>query len=380
MEYISKYRNVENQGSNSMKCTGFSLSCAMEIGLMMQMNTLNVPDLSPQFIYYNSKLADNKPYTRGTPLNIAVEQLIKHGVCEDYLCPFNDKDGDLLQGMIKPSNEAYSNAKLYRPIKLHRIFRSVDAIKEAILIYGSVATSMVYGEGMFSSVDGFIKKPSTIAKVYGSHSTAWIGWSDENKCFIQVNSYGVSQGVNGLEYIPYDCVENDDWYVGRDSANRVFQYCYAIEFGNLKNPNFHLEHQPKEVIPTEPSINMELTMGSKEVMVNGVKKQMLVEPLCINGNNLVPMRFIFKELGYDVIYTPQSDGHHSIVAKSKYTGRVISMSVGYRVMYSNNETHLSPVAPIIHNGNTLIPLRMVSEMAKCKVDFDNSTKKITITR
>lgn len=379
MEYISNYRDIENQGSNSMKCTGFSLSCAMEIALMSVMNTEKIPDLSPQFIYYNSKLTDNKPYTRGTPVNIAVEQLVKYGVCEDYLCPFDTKDGDLLQGMTKPSKQAYDNALKYRPKKAIRVFRNVDAIKEAILKYGAVVTSMVYGEGMFSPVDGFIRKPSTISKIYGSHSTCFCGFSDIHKCFIQINSYGTSQGVYGLEYIPYSCIE-DNWYIGRDEANRVFQYCYAIEFDNIKNPNFHKERQPKEVIPTEPSINMELTMESKEVIVNGIKKQMTIPPLCINGSNLVPMRFIFQELGYDVTYTSQSDGHHSIVAKSKYTGRVINMNIGYTVMYSNNEQYLSTVAPIVKDGNTLIPLRMVSEMAKCKVDFDNSTKKITIMR
>ena len=381
MEYISCYRDVENQGSNSMKCTGVALSQAIEISLYTILNSKNVPDISSQFIYYNSKLADEKPYTRGTPLYIAVRQLVKYGACEEKFCEFNSSDGDLISTMVKPTKEAYENAKKYKPIKEHRIDRNVESIKNAILKYGSVVTSLVYGQGMMSPTDGYIKKPSTIARVYGSHATCWIGFSDKHKCFIQLNSYGKSQGRNGIEYIPYDCL-NDDWYIGRDEANRVFQYCYAIEFDKsiIKNPNYHLEHQPKEVIATEPELTIEMKMGSNNVLINGVENKMDISPVCINGTNLVPFRFIFEVLGYNVNFIKEKDGHHSIVAKSRYTGRLIQMNIGYEVMYNNGNQVVANVAPMIYKNFTLVPLRTISEMSGCKVNFDNKTKTIIIKR
>lgn len=379
MEYISTYRDIETQGSNSMKCVGFACSTAIEIGLMMKLGTDNVPDISPQFIYYNAKANDNKYITKGTPTSVGVEQLLKYGACEDSLCPFNPKDGDLISTMNKPSDLAYKNAEQYKPIKVHRIARNVQAIKEAILKYGSVVTSMVYAQGMFSTDEGWIKKPSTIAKIYGGHATCFVGFSDINKCFIQVNSYGESQGVFGKEYLPYDCVESN-WWVGRDEANRVFQYCYAIEFGNLKSPNFHIERQPKEVIPTEPKIDMIFTLSSRTAIINGVENIMHEPPLVINGSTMLPMRFIFETLGYSVMYTAESNGHHSIVGKNKYNGRVISMNIGYTVMYSNSQQYISSIAPTLYGGTTYVPLRAVAELSKCKVTYNNSTKEIHITR
>ena len=47
---------------------------------------------------------------------------------------------------------------------------------------------------------------------------------------------------------------------------------------------------------------IELTIGSDEVLVNGVKTKIDVEPIIHKDRTMVPIRFIAEELGYEVKY------------------------------------------------------------------------------
>ena len=127
---------------------------------------------------------------------------------------------DLISTMTKPSQQAYDNAKLYKPYKIHKIDVNVDAIKNAILKYGAVIVSQLTYEGMLNPTDGYIPKPNSRSKLYGSHCVPIIGMSDSHvhnvnglNCkgfFVELNSYGENTGVQGKQYLAYDCI-TDKW-------------------------------------------------------------------------------------------------------------------------------------------------------------------------
>jgi hypothetical protein len=56
----------------------------------------------------------------------------------------------------------------------------------------------------------------------------------------------------------------------------------------------------RKVIGSSKDLNIELTIGSKNVLVNGTKKQITVAPKIINGVTMVPLRFIGEASGRDV--------------------------------------------------------------------------------
>ncbi|MEX2461937.1 MAG: copper amine oxidase N-terminal domain-containing protein [Paenibacillaceae bacterium] len=56
----------------------------------------------------------------------------------------------------------------------------------------------------------------------------------------------------------------------------------------------------KKVTGSSKDLNIELTIGSKNVLVNGTKKQVTVAPKIINGVTMVPLRFIGEASGRDV--------------------------------------------------------------------------------
>ena len=57
-----------------------------------------------------------------------------------------------------------------------------------------------------------------------------------------------------------------------------------------------------ELMGVERMKVIELTIGSDEVLVNGVKTKIDVEPIIHKDRTMVPIRFIAEELGYEVKY------------------------------------------------------------------------------
>ncbi|MNR23209.1 hypothetical protein D3C85_1402160 [compost metagenome] len=45
---------------------------------------------------------------------------------------------------------------------------------------------------------------------------------------------------------------------------------------------------------------MDLTLGSKDIIINGKRKQVAVSPILINNRTLVPLRLVSEQLGIAV--------------------------------------------------------------------------------
>lgn len=57
-----------------------------------------------------------------------------------------------------------------------------------------------------------------------------------------------------------------------------------------------------------------------------------------------------------------------------------SVSANASSIFINNEPVITSVEPYIKNGYTLAPIRVISENLGCKVSYDNSSQKVTITK
>lgn len=119
----------------------------------------------------------------------------------------------------------------------------------------------------------------------------------------------------------------------------------------------------------------------------------------VSGSTLVPMRAIFEALGATVQYFGDTQ---SISAFDPTTNKIMSMTVNDKNMfcadnsefskYASNPTsqatinfvleHTSVVSvpPTVISGNTMVPVRVVSESLNCKVDWNGKTQTVTINR
>lgn len=108
------------------------------------------------------------------------------------------------------------------------------------------------------------------------------------------------------------------------------------------------------------------------VYVDGSQLALDVPPAIQSGRTLLPLRSIFIALGAEVDYNAGT-------ITGMKTGTTISLSLGSKVAYiSGSEVALDVPAQAV-KGRTLVPLLFVSQALGAGVDWDASTKTITIT-
>lgn len=97
-------------------------------------------------------------------------------------------------------------------------------------------------------------------------------------------------------------------------------------------------------------------------------------PVVEDGRTLVPMRFLFEQMGADVEW----DGETQTATVTKQDD-VISFSIDNTEAAVNNQIKTMDVPARLINDKTMIPLRFLSEELGCKVEWDEASKTVTIT-
>jgi len=125
-------------------------------------------------------------------------------------------------------------------------------------------------------------------------------------------------------------------------------------------------------------LNINLTIGMKEALINGVSYTLDAEPY-INaeaGRTLIPVRFVSEALGAEVDWEPETSK-----VMITYGEKEIILIIGSTSVQVNGEKQSIDCAPVIlPPGRTFVPLRFVSETLEAEVIFDPSNSQITITR
>lgn len=106
-----------------------------------------------------------------------------------------------------------------------------------------------------------------------------------------------------------------------------------------------------------------------QVSLNGQPLATSVSPVTRDGRTLVPMRDIFQALGASVQWNALTQG---IVANKGNTN--ISLQIGNRSAVVNGQKVMLEQPAILYNGNTMVPLRFVSEAMGAKVGWNNATE------
>ena len=122
---------------------------------------------------------------------------------------------------------------------------------------------------------------------------------------------------------------------------------------------------PKPAAPSQPSI---------KIIIDGETQTLAQKPTVIQGTTMVPFRSVFEKLGANV----QWDSNSKKVTAQKEDTKIV-LTIGNKVGYVNNtQVHL-PVPAYVLNGNTMVPLRFISETLGASVKWDSQNDTITIT-
>ncbi|OPY25678.1 MAG: outer membrane biogenesis protein BamB [Methanomethylovorans sp. PtaU1.Bin073] len=122
-----------------------------------------------------------------------------------------------------------------------------------------------------------------------------------------------------------------------------------------------------------------LHIGNPNFTVNGSPRSLDSPPIIKNGRTLLPIRAVVEALGGTIEWIPATKGV-TVRLGSTYIGMQIgnpTAVVNGNVLYIDS-SNLN-VVPEIINSRTMLPLRFVAESLGCDVQWDGTTKTITIT-
>lgn len=118
-----------------------------------------------------------------------------------------------------------------------------------------------------------------------------------------------------------------------------------------------------------------MNIGKKDYEIDGQKAKMDAAPFIKNSRTMVPLRFIVEALGYQVEW---NDEEKSIFVKTEDINKDIYFKVGSKEVNVGEAVVTTDTEAIIKNDRTFVPIRFIAEILGMQVDYQGSSKKITI--
>jgi len=125
--------------------------------------------------------------------------------------------------------------------------------------------------------------------------------------------------------------------------------------------------------------NIILQIGNSNFTVNGISNTLDSPPVIKNSRTLLPIRAVIEALGGTVSWDPNTKKVTVTLGST-----TIELWIGKSVAKVNSidtpiDSTNSKVVPEIINSRTMLPLRFITENLGCDVQWDGTTKTITIT-
>lgn len=187
-------------------CTANSLAGLLEYNERKE-NKPNVQTASRLFIYYNERLIEHTVnQDSGAMLRDGIKALVRFGYCEEVLWPYV-----ISQFKKKPSRIAYRDAAQSKISRYARIGHSLNDMKAAL----ASSNPFVFGFMVFSSFEngavaktGIASMPQPNESMLGGHAVLAVGYDDDRQAFLVRNSWGITWGLGGYFYLPYEYIIN----------------------------------------------------------------------------------------------------------------------------------------------------------------------------
>lgn len=382
-KYTTVSTAVRDQGGSGT-CVGMSTSAVQESDEMLNGN---MDHLSPLFLYRECKQIDGLN-AEGTYIRTAMKVLQDKGICLESLYPYIDSEDTRKLKFPTVASKVYTDAKK-RKIKNYAALETLNDVKSAIYNENAVVLGVFVTDSFMNSKNGCVGAP--LGRMYGGHAIAAVGWDDDIQLTFEPhdifgndnvkpirykggikfkNSWGTQWGDDGYGWIPYDLFDIEivkDYYY--NLVNEAWTTVGELDEG--ADVDFHKKANENNE-PAEPEHKkvIKLTIGKTEATVDGEKFILAAAPIAVNGNTMIPLRFLSESLGYAINFT-NSTKRISVNGMVMYIGKT-EAKVG-------STTLTMPAAPMLVNNTTLVPLRFICEYFGCTIGYNNTTKEVTIT-
>ncbi|GAW93851.1 stalk domain-containing protein [Calderihabitans maritimus] len=117
-----------------------------------------------------------------------------------------------------------------------------------------------------------------------------------------------------------------------------------------------------------------LTIGKKTAYIGMQPKELLVAPFTKGGRTMVPFRFVGEALGAAIGWEPSTR-----TVSYRRDGATLELKINSHQARFNGQEIKLDTAPLLVEGSTMVPVRVVSEFFGATVVWDGKTQTVTIT-
>jgi C1A family cysteine protease len=183
-------------------CSGNAVAAAFQFDQMKE----KIPSWNPSrlFIYYNERLIEGTVNEDdGAQLRDGIKAISTYGVCDESVWAY-----DVSKFAVKPSADAYTEAKTHVAMQYARVGQDLLSLKQTLaggfpVVVGIMLFEAFEGDDVAQS--GMVPMPDPESdQCLGGHAVVVAGYDDSMKCFIMRNSWGKDWGDEGYFYLPYD--------------------------------------------------------------------------------------------------------------------------------------------------------------------------------
>jgi trimeric autotransporter adhesin len=157
---------------------------------------------------------------------------------------------------------------------------------------------------------------------------------------------------------------------GAVKLKRIYLVSKAQMSGEIAIDNMTLGYPAQS---DASKIQVKMTVGKKDVTINGQRSQLDQPPVVASNRTFVPLRFIVDALGGTVGY----DNIEKKVTIRKGT-HLVELWLTKQDLISDGERVTSDVTPLVHKGRTLLPIRIVSEELGLRIGWDQKKQEVTV--
>jgi len=125
-------------------------------------------------------------------------------------------------------------------------------------------------------------------------------------------------------------------------------------------------------------ISIVLTIHQKKAMVNDRDISLSSTPFIQSGRTFVPFRFLGEQLGASVRYTVEPKTKRVETISYEKEGKLITLHLTKKTVQVNDQSYPLEPMPLIKNGTTFVPVRLISEYLDCSVRWDHLKQQVTI--
>lgn len=240
--------------------------------------------------------------------------------------------------------------------------------------YNTIGNSAYTDE--VSAETGVIPKvPSALKAEAVSSSKIELTWKDNSN---NETGFKIERRTSGGSFKQIDRVgKNVTTYTDTGLSSDTRYYYRVRAYTDSNNSAYTSE---ASATTADAGTIIKLTVGKSSYYVDNQLKTMDTEPIIENSRTLLPIRYVAEAVGAKVTWN-NSARKVTITLK----GTTIELWIGKNYALVNGEykfidsTNTAVVPIIIEPGRTMLPLRFVSENLGAKVDWNSSTREVTVT-